>query len=146
MSRKWLVSILAVVALALFAGSASADMRYTDLTCGNNQSRGNVTAGTLHFDSNGIWIVNWSENCGVGGTTEWEVQYSTDGGQHWVDTSNGVGEVIDNKYAAQITGTQNVAVTSKPSVCVQSRMYREKIWSVWDSDTHALASGDCHGG
>lgn len=146
MDRKWLVSIFAVIVLMLGVSTAQADMRFNDLTCGNGSGRGNVTAGTLHFSNSGIWIVNWSENCGVGGTTEWEVQWSSDGGNHWNDAVNGVGDVIDNKFAAGITGPQNVAEQSKPSVCIMSRMYREKIWSVNDSSTHALAAGDCQGG
>lgn len=126
-------SILASITIALFlfvASAASADESLAP-DCGSNPGKG-VDSGSasLTYLRAFQWEVQWSANCGNNGSTEWEIQVTTDGGNHWNDINESGGGQID--HLAHSPGNGDFGYDKQPTAntCQNgaSIAYRAKIW------------------
>lgn len=126
--------LAAIVVLAVFvpAGTAQADKAFSP-TCGNNPGKGlQAVFGYLHHTGPpSYWRVGWYQNCGVGGTIEYEVQVSSDEGSHWTDQADSYYPTPSGK------ANQNTWIyldIPSPS-CSNNNWYRLKAY-----DTNSTAS------
>jgi hypothetical protein len=127
------MALLAAAFMALSATSAQADEFYNP-SCGANDGRYATAAaidyGVFDTTTDKKWSLIWEQKCGTGGTVEWELQSSTDGGKHWLDTLNHSGQVVDNLFT---TGTDEAnRVVDEPrltwATCYASWAWRFQVW------------------
>lgn len=125
---KRFVAMFVMVAVFVFAASASADKSYSP-TCGSGGPSRYADAISLSHAAE--WHVTWEQNCAVNGTVEWEIQHTSDGGYHWYDD-------VDNLYTTPAAYDKVTVYISKAVTgigCGANLLYRLHVWDA-DSDNH----------
>jgi hypothetical protein len=136
------IVLAALLVFSIFGSLARADEAYSP-SCGKNVDKFAHALSLTHTNSGGAiyWEAVWNQNCGYGGTVEWEIQDSTDGGSHWIDD-------VDN-LATTNAGDANITIpesrTTNAFSCSNAVAYRLHIWQYGGTsqDTTVPMSGSC---
>lgn len=153
MKRTLLLLLISVVSMmAASASVAHADEVYNP-TCGQNTGKFAHAVSIVWLASQGNggqWQVNVNFNCGVSGTFEYEVQKSTDGGNHWIDQNyRGTIVSVDEEYTVPSSqANQNVTKLFLANAdCTNTKEWRLRVWSAaTDSTSDKYLNPDGHGG
>jgi hypothetical protein len=127
--------LLLVLVISLVAAStAEADRSFTP-SCGRTAGNYARANGLSHESNPSYWGMVFYAKCGSGGTVNYELQRSADGGAHWVD-------LVDAKYTAPQGGDEGVVFRSNTTwPCSSAYRYRLKVWDANHSTTSGLFGG-----
>lgn len=145
---KRLISIvISLIAFTMFAtlatvSSALADKAFSP-TCGNNAGHGVTRINSAYWNPvTGRYFVDWQQNCGTGGTVEWEIQQSPDGGNHWYDYKNVNFDDIDNLFTTP-SGDANVSSPELQGSYKATCLGAIERAHVWDANSDLTKTINC---